>query len=506
MTSLRQDIFELAQRLEDRTLLQNISELANTLEDTIASLRLHGSRDIPSLESLVPETVLQFCGITRDAAKSILDTYLDQTSLDYAISESDSSDWRTSKDPVRRQMAIFPNQARKWRHDVYMSKRTAVDRALRDAEGEIQKTVTEKLKLVRQKLEPVLEYDELGQLETVLDVNTAGLAPELRALRNRLYKSAGLRHHDDPELLYHLCFQSVVNEKTKDKKEDKKILAFLEEEKIPQDLYEAIMGRVLVATVKPAQDPIPPIRTHGPTSQVQVRVDGDHLVFENVVCYDANGAETERYPSLRVMRNVYHSADGEMLFFKPYEAIVHAESQGDFNPSSSLAMALIIAAYRGRQNPDVNAFFQQYFDRGNGNGYHVLNTITQWQGGQARLIHYPHAADFPEDNRGTSLINQARQRRGVDFAIDNTFGDQLISAVTAQSEFKRFLSNWYGLPDLGIVVEIGNDFSKPAKAWAPSNPATANYTSGAWLGCGDSHCNCVSCSDLVRAGAFRGVR
>ncbi len=242
------------------------------------------------------------------------------------------------------------------------------------------------------------------------------------------------------------------------------------------------------------------------TGARNVFVDDKELVFENIVCYDAAGAETERYPSLRVMRNAYHGADGKMLFFKPYDAIVHAESQGDFNPSSQLTMALIIAAYRGRQNFDINAFLEQYKDKGNGSGYHVLNTVTRWQGEQARLIHYPLISDFPQGNHRTVQINQARQRRAVDFTVDNTFADKLISTVPAQSEFKRFLSTWYGLPDLGIVVEIGNHFSEPAKAWVLSNPTSANYTSGAWLGCYGGRFDCNSYSYLSSAGAFRGVR
>ncbi len=491
------------------SLLQSISGLANTLEDTIASLRLHGSRDIPALDSLIPKAVLQSAGINTDDAKSILDTYLEQTSLDYAVELSDNSDWRTSKDPVKRQMTLFPNQSRIWRQQVYTTKRTAVDRALRDAEERIQKAVADELKLVAEKLEPALEYDDLGQLETVLKVNTAGLAPELRALRHRLYDTVGLRHHDDPELLYQLCFQTVINTKSADKKEDREILSFLEEERIPQDLYETIMGRQLVATRKPATEPLPPKIVAGPLSSVQVRVDGDHLVFENIVCHDADGAPTEQYPSLRVMRNVYRDANGKMTFMKPYEAIVHAQEQGDFNPSSQLATALVIAAYRGRrgrQNADVNAFLEQYKEKGNSNGYHVLNTITQWQGTQARLIHYPHLADFPEANRGTRTINLSRPHRVAEFPVDTSFGDKLVSEVSAQSQFGRYLRNWYGQPELGIIVEIGDHFSKPAKAWVPNNPTTANYTSGAWLRCSNNHFGCDSYYVLYYTNAFRGVR
>ncbi len=246
----------------------------------------------------------------------------------------------------------------------------------------------------------------------------------------------------------------------------------------------------------------------GPTSTVQIRdFDEDYLVFENIKCYDADGRVTEQYPSLRVRKQVYHYNKGGIIYRRPYQAIIHAEKQGDFNPCSALTTALLVAAFRGQEKSYANDFLEQYRNKDNGDGYHALNTIT-WQRDTGHLIHYPQHADFPRGSRGMKQINQARQRRVVDFTVDNSFGDRLVSDVPPMSEFEKYLKNLYGLPDLGIVVEIGNRFSKPAKVWFLYNPATANYTSGAWLGSGsNSNCfNCDSYLNLNYASAFRGVR
>ncbi len=224
--------------------LENVSSLANVLEDTLDTLRLYGSPNVPSLKQLVPEDLLKTTGLSIADIKSILDTYISRNQLDYNVDISDK-DPRVSKDPLRRQMALFPNVRREWKTRVYTAKRTAVDRALRDAEERIKRAVDSELQTVADKLRPSLEYDDLRNLETTMTIDTAVLTPGLRALRNRLYGAEGLKYHDDPELFYSLCFQAVVRNQGVDQKKDEEILSFLGEQCIPQDLYEGVMGRQL---------------------------------------------------------------------------------------------------------------------------------------------------------------------------------------------------------------------------------------------------------------------
>ncbi len=252
----------------------------------------------------------------------------------------------------------------------------------------------------------------------------------------------------------------------------------------------------------PRRVPLP-----GPTSPVQIRdFDKNYLVFENIVCYDAVGKETERYPQLRVRRNVYRGEDEKIISLKPYEAIVHAEEQGDFNPSSALTTALLVAAFRGREKSYANDFLEQYRGKYSGDGWHVVNTITQWQCGTGHLIHYPQQADFPRESHVRKQINQARPRQVIDFTVDESFGNRLVSDVPAQSEFGKYLKNWCGLPDLGIVMEIGRHFSTSVKAEVPSNPSAVNYTAGAWLGCTHIYFCCSSYENYFSNHTFRGVK
>ncbi len=521
------------------TFLNIVADLNVSLETAVDTLRLYGRREVPSLGALIPTNVLARSGLSLANATQILNDYLNQTAVDYNIGASDHSDYRTPKDAIQRNTSIFSHQASLWKKQVYNLKRRAIDRAMQDLEQRIRRAIVRETAAIVEKLSPCLEYDELGQLVTNTTIDSSILAPALQSFRARLYDAAHLKYHDDPELLYQLCFRAVAEQRGWNKLRDQQLTDALAAENVPlevlvhytgwqttaqkssstpaaarvvtlqqppidpavQDLAAAVGGRV----IRPlAQAVIIP----GAASTVQIRdFDENFLVFENIVCYDAVGNVTEQYPSLRVRKQVYRDSKDRIISKTPYKAIVHAEEQGDFNPCSALTTALLVAAYRGRQNAGVNTFLEQYKDKGNGNGYHLLNTITQWQRGQARLIHYPHLTDFPEANRGTTVINQSRQHRSLEFAVDTSFGDKLVGEVSSSSQFAQFLRSWYGLPDLGIVVEIGNRFSKPAKALVANNPTTANYTSGAWLGCYYGYFfDSDSFNGFDYSDAFRGVR
>ncbi|MBI4152457.1 hypothetical protein HY495_01990 [Candidatus Woesearchaeota archaeon] len=502
-----------------------VQQLYCTAEDVLASLRCHAHsfKDLPAeadpvsyILSHANDFRSKFRGrdVDGNLITHVLRSYLEQTKSDQVIGLTDITDKRTSPDLVARNTTRYGHTVRMWNQQVYNERKEAIDAAAADLEQRLASLSVKAEELSRDVMEehlyPVFDRSTFADVMTRDSFSFRELIPALVAhWHQKVYASAQIAG-EDPGLLYDLSFQTIAEQRGWRDLDDQSLLGALAAENIPPEIFVHYTGWKVEASSPPKveADSLPNIPPNiiPPFSTVQVRVDEDDLIFENIVCYDADGAETERYPQLRVMRDVYRYENRDIVFLNPYDAIVYAQEEGDFNPSSSLTVALLIAAYRGRQNADVNAFLEQYKDKGNGNGYHVLNTITQWQRGQARLIQYPHLADFPEVNRGTAQVNHSRPRRVMEFAVDNSFGDKLVSEVPAQSQFGGFLRNWYGLPDLGIIVEIGGHFSKPAKALVPNNPTTANYTSGAWLGCNNDHFNCYSGLSLDGNCAFRGVR
>ncbi len=229
------------------------------------------------------------------------------------------------------------------------------------------------------------------------------------------------------------------------------------------------------------------------------------IEIPEIVCHDADGNIIEEYRDLYVMKDVFRDGAGNIIFLNPYKATRHCENEQLYNPSMALWCNILAWAYKNKGcNPDARELFFKFKDKGNGNGWHVANTIVPWKKGRGSVIHYPCDNDFPNYG-GNGEINQDRLRKELDFRVNGSFGDVPISEALSDDGFRRYIINLTGLVDPNILVGMGKEFGKTAKIWVPNSPNKADYTSGAWLGCGYNYFNFFSYNVLNISNAVRGV-
>ncbi|MBU1603864.1 MAG: hypothetical protein KJ583_00980, partial [Nanoarchaeota archaeon] len=112
-------------------------------------------------------------------------------------------------------------------------------------------------------------------------------------------------------------------------------------------------------------------------------------------------------------------------------------------------------------------------------------------------------SDFPECG-GKDNINSSRKRNECVFDKDS-FGDLVLEDALKVSNYANYLKDLTGLKNPRRLVDVAKYFGKPAKVWVPDNVEKADYTCGAWLGCGSDNFNLDTYYGLNYIDAARGV-
>jgi hypothetical protein len=232
----------------------------------------------------------------------------------------------------------------------------------------------------------------------------------------------------------------------------------------------------------------------------------DWLTLENITCYNQEGKVTEHYTTLSIATQPAKDNQGKLISATPYQAAKIAKTdKNTFNPSSALTCTILATLYHQKSNSTAKLILDQYKDKGNGNGWHTLNTIIKYNQENSKIIHYPNTSDFP-DNKGTQRINTNQKTITQPFN-PATFADQeLRQALNSQdTELINFIHNFTGLKDPEILIQIARYYQKTPKIWFLDNPSTTKTTRGSWLGCGGNGFDLYVCSGLGDTDALRRV-
>ncbi|MBN2459900.1 hypothetical protein JXB28_06470 [Candidatus Woesearchaeota archaeon] len=252
------------------------------------------------------------------------------------------------------------------------------------------------------------------------------------------------------------------------------------------------------------------------------------ITLENIACVDASGKVIEKYDRLYVAVDVARKPSAEQepgeathVSLTPYQAIAYFEQQnnGLFLPSFALSCNILAALFSGavKKEKDGNyatldtnlkQVLDQYLDHGAGLGWHAQNTVVNWK--SKEVIHYPKDTDFLTYG-GNSNINKNIPSKRLIFKPDK-FGDMGLAKALKRNEFKKYLINLTGLTNPEVSTDIGKYYTSVAKKnreafiWVPNNPAKADYTTAAWLGCYDGDFLLDTGNGLDNGSAARGVR
>lgn len=190
------------------------------------------------------------------------------------------------------------------------------------------------------------------------------------------------------------------------------------------------------------------------TSKLYVK--RNRIILEDISCTDADGKVFEHHPTISFAKDVFKNGKGTEFAFETYEAAVHCEKQGLFNPSMALHCNFLEALYHRRADSAIEAVLRQYCNGKNPraiiNGCpHKANTVVNW--GQQKVIHYPIDSDFPDlaNPRG---VNTSRSRVELPFERTGFEKDQPLVEALAVPNSARYLKDLTGLADLSILEEI----------------------------------------------------
>jgi hypothetical protein len=220
-----------------------------------------------------------------------------------------------------------------------------------------------------------------------------------------------------------------------------------------------------------------------------------YFVLEDVKVFDADGRVTEQYDNLEVMADVERSSDGNILEYGQNNAALHCEEKGLFIPSMALSCAILERLFALRDDPQFCKVLAQYSDSGLGWGYHVQNSVVDWESGV--VIHYHNASDFTQQGD----IN-SRKRVSLGFDKGRLKSKNLEAALEDESH-RRFVQQLTGLQDPKILVKIGEHFERPAHLCVPGEKTS---TRKVWLGCSNDSFRIKSGYNFDGCDAFRGVR
>ena len=233
--------------------------------------------------------------------------------------------------------------------------------------------------------------------------------------------------------------------------------------------------------------------------------DEKHLLVEGLSAVDVEGKVIESYPQLLVMKDVFRDAQGKLRYFAHYQAIKHCEQEGYFLPPTQITCAIVAACFQHKDNPEANKVLMQYKDKGNGNGWHVQNTVVAY--GKSNIISYPHDTDFHAYG-GTDNINASHVRTELPFnkskgiwPVNKNLKSMILEDGLKNPLEFAFVKQFTGLQGSSILVEIGKYFGKTAQVWVSSSYRTR----AAWFGCNSISLD-LEGDGLDGSGATRGVR
>ena len=227
--------------------LDYVQRFAEAAEAAIRSLRLIRHYEVPRLEELIAPGVLQE-GISVDSFRNVLCEYFSTVNIAGQLPISERR--KKSADPLTRNASEWDGDVALWQQRVYTAERQHIDALVEQLEKEAQawqKPVEEcsvrMHRLIREMYNPAAQG--------LLGVPFNGLlAGAFKTFQKKLYAEAGLRHQDNPEQLYALCFKACAQIRGWDKLSDEPLVEVLEQEQVPLQLFEEYTGKKIKLSKK----------------------------------------------------------------------------------------------------------------------------------------------------------------------------------------------------------------------------------------------------------------
>ncbi|MDP2907934.1 MAG: hypothetical protein Q8O03_08405 [Nanoarchaeota archaeon] len=240
-----------------------------------------------------------------------------------------------------------------------------------------------------------------------------------------------------------------------------------------------------------------------PKNPVPKPTDLEYISLNNISCIDAYGDQIEHYKNISIKTSIASTKNGKSFNLTMPGAVSYFERQkGDvFLPSCALTCNILARLYKLKFYKDMENVLLQYKNHGLNDGWHVQNTIVDWEA--QRIIHYP----------GYSEIQKKIKKREINQKIDCTilgftpekFEDGPLESLLKNHYFEEFIKNLTCLEDPEILVSIGEYFNKPTRVWLPPNPAKEKKSSVVWIGCRHDNLDVYVYGGVNYSGPARGV-
>ena len=518
-------MIETATEHVEKPFLNDVSDLARTVELTVRDLRLN----------VHP---LDFCFADMNGigpyktdfkvVEQVAETYLRETgAADYVFKASRNPNDTRRRSEIMENTSFFKTQVNAWKS--YYSKKSTADFLIKNMQKNLDTDVGDAVDLIA-RAEQMQTKDEDQLRQNIARRVDNEFFAVISGVWREVYDSLNVK--ENPDYLYTLAFTALVEKHGWHQKTGNELHAILREHHISVKEFEWYTGRnvheeeeekvraqpLVPVIIQPLpstiRSPSPAFTNaddavagamavadgRAPVPRSTITSGDSYLRLTNIECVDADGNIFEQYPELYIATDVVRKEDQQThRAFNPYHAMVHFESQGNglFVPSFALSCGILDALYQHRTLFQADQILRQYKNHGAGWGWHAQNTVVNW--GTQQVIHYPHDTDFP-NNGGTVNVNQHQNRVAQPF--DRTgFEDKILSEALAIPNFNRYIRNLTGRPNPAVLGEIAQYLERTPWVWV----SKSDDVKAAWLGCDGDNFVLIASGSLYDDVAVRGV-
>ncbi|MBN2459755.1 hypothetical protein JXB28_05715 [Candidatus Woesearchaeota archaeon] len=215
------------------------------------------------------------------------------------------------------------------------------------------------------------------------------------------------------------------------------------------------------------------------------------FLLPEIACFDEYLNYNEKYERLMVKKDVERDPKNpdmsrNRISMDTAGGINHFAGQGNgmFLPSLALTCNILEALYDRRSNPEARKILMQYKDTGFGQGWHMQNTIVNWE--TRTIIHYPQKSDFAPCYSTSPDINSGRptERYKINYSkIDNEPLEKALEQWGTRRGYDNFIQSLMGLSYPHVLVDIGKYFGKETQIYVLRNQAGIKVPRAVMIGC-----------------------